>query len=100
MTLKVVVPAPISKAINAFRLPRQVMVQLVSRMHHDIPRDHPQFHHFRVDKDERTYTYRIAIRDEACRHLFTMAIDDSTAPPDLLIVASIRHDTRQNDEIV
>jgi hypothetical protein len=97
MTLKVVVPARISKAINGFRLPRRVMIQLVSGMHHDIPRDHHEFRQFRVEDDERTYTYRIAIRHENCRHLFTMAIDDSTAPPDRLIVASIRHDTRLDD---
>jgi hypothetical protein len=70
------------------------MIQLVSRMHHDIPRDYPRFRNFRLENTEDKYRYRMRIVDGLIRHLFTFAIDDTTAQG-FLIVADISHDVRR-----
>ncbi len=89
------VPKTISAAIRSFGLPREVVIQLVMRIHSDIPRDYPRFRNFRTEGAERTYRYRMVIKHQNVRHLFTFAVDDCTAQ-NFLIVEDITHNMRHD----
>ena len=79
MDCKTKVPKSIRDEIGRFQLPREVLIQLITRMHHDVPRDYQLFRKYRVQTDERSYRYRFVISEKDTRHLFTFAIDDTTA---------------------
>jgi hypothetical protein len=87
MPFKVVVPATISEAIGSFRLPRPVLIQLLTTIHEDLARDYPKFKVWRTTKDERCCAYRIIVHEGASVHYFPIALDDCTAPDKLILTA-------------
>ena len=84
MNRKVVVPQPISRAIGAFGLPRELLVMLLARIHEGVVRDYDKHRTHRAGDDDRLYRYRILIHLDSKRHLFAFAIDDSTSPEHLI----------------
>ncbi len=93
MNYKAIVPAPISEAIGRFGLNRDLLVRLVTAIHADVPRDYDGSRRFRIRDFDRAYRYRIVLFDEHLRHVFRLAVDDTTAEGQL-IVLGIRHETR------
>ena len=93
MDWKAVVPKPISQKFRSFGLPRDVMINLCTRIHHDIPRDYEQFRSYRIGDDGATYAYRMVIPEKSGRrHLFTFAISDSAQG--FLILLDITHSVK------
>jgi hypothetical protein len=91
---KAMVPKPISQEIGRFGLERDLLVRLVAAIHADIPRDYERSRRFRTGDSDRAYRYRIALHDEQWRHVFRLAVDDTTGQG-FLIVIGIRHDKRR-----
>lgn len=90
MKRKVLLPASISRAIRAFGLSRDVLVELLSHIHEGIPRDYEMLRHHRTE-DVRYYKHRIVITTQDGReHLFLVIVDDTTSP-DHLQIAKIGH---------
>jgi hypothetical protein len=90
---KVTVPPPISQYIGGLSLSRALVVQILTRMHVELPNEYERFSRYRVKGHESWYRYRFVIRENNIRHLLTFAVDDSTSPDDL-IVRAIRYDRR------
>jgi hypothetical protein len=83
---KVIVPPEISRAIRSFGLPREILVDLLVRIHVAVLRDYESSKHRRLD--DRHYLYRIAVSDDAGNeHLFVLTVDDATAQEQLRIEA-------------
>lgn len=90
MKSKVIVSPRISRAIRAFGLAREVLLELLIQMHEGTVRDYQSARNRRMN-DERLYQYRILVTDEGGReHLFVLAVDDTTSP-DHLRIANIGH---------
>jgi hypothetical protein len=89
VSLTVKVYPEISRRIRSFGLRREVLIQLITSIHEDIPREYPKFQPFRTGADGR---YRKLIEDGEILHLFKFWIDDSTAQG-FLIVADVWHST-------
>jgi len=87
------VPATVSQRIREFGLSRPVLVSLLTHFHANLSNDYPASRRNRVRNDDRCYRYRIVIADGDARHLFLLAVDDSTSP-DHLIPADIVHSVR------
>ncbi len=90
MQWKVIVPKLISRAVGELGISRWLTVRLLTSIHQDLPLDAPRFRHFRVPKDQRLFNYRVILPDGEIRHLFAMAVDDTTADGYLMIV-DLRH---------
>lgn len=92
MLRKMVVSQPISRAIGAFRLPRETLLDLRAHVHEDIPRKYENSKQVRM-ADDRLYICRYAATDKSgTGHIFTFAIDDTTSA-DYLMVDQIGHRT-------
>lgn len=89
MTFKAIVPQPISKAIGAFRIDREIKIRLLAAIHDDLPRHADEFRLFRSRADDRFFHYKAAIEEAGIEHTFFLEIDDSASG--YLIVASIRY---------
>jgi len=93
MNYKVVAPKPVSIRIGSFGLDRGLIVRLVTAIHAEVPRDYERSRRFRTPGNEETYRHRIVLLDESTRHVFRLAVDDSTTQG-FLIVVGIRHDAK------
>ncbi|HZZ77509.1 MAG TPA: hypothetical protein VFE62_03260 [Gemmataceae bacterium] len=87
----VIVSAPISRAIRGFGLPREVMLELLTKIHNEVPAKFEAIRSQRMD-DDRYYRHRMIVHDidSNTEHLFVLAIDDTTSS-DHLIIANIGH---------
>src|SRR5205807_2251678 len=79
------VPKPISAKIGSFGLPREVMLQLEARIHHEIAESYDTHRLARSALNDRLYYHRMVVQGDPEKHLFTLAIDDSTSQDDLII---------------
>jgi len=94
MAYKVVVPKPISEAVRKFHLSRPVVVQLFTALHSELPLEAGKFRKLRVENDEGCFQYRKVIVENDRRHLFFLAVDETTAP-DHLIIRDVQHQVSQ-----
>lgn len=93
MTRKIVVPAPISRHVRTLKLTRSVSVQLFTRIHNDVPESYAKARKNRTTGyEDSQYRDYFVVEDEGVKHLFS--IDDATSG-ELLILVSLRHDTRK-----
>ena len=92
MKRKVIVSAPISRAIRDFGLPREILLALLAKIHNEVSAKFEDTRHQRMD-DDRYYRHRMIVHDtdSSTEHLFVLVIDDSTSP-DHLVIANIGHD--------
>jgi hypothetical protein len=91
---KTVVPEEISKVIGSFGLSEEVLLELLGRLHTTIAEQYDLFRMDRQENDDRFYLRRMTIVDgHGRRHIFALAIDDSTSP-DHLFITSITYRSR------
>lgn len=90
MMRKVIVPAPISRAIGELRLPRTLLLALLSKIHAEIPTLTDLERAHRHPDDERLFMVPLRLFDEGRTHIFLLTIDDSTSA-DAFLLAGIGH---------
>lgn len=88
MSVKVLVPRPVSEEFRALGIERGLSLAFWSRLHAELP------HADRADRrTDRSFFHQIPLVDDFGRpHLFRVVVDDGTAE-NTLVVEGIRHVT-------
>ncbi len=93
MNRKTLVPAATSRTLRTFALPREVLLELIPRIHNEVARDHNQFRNRRLE-DDRLYRHSLTVSEaNGTRHFFTLIVDDATSAEHLIIM-QIHHVSR------
>ena len=83
----VIITPTVSRMLGALGLPRVLLLQVLTRVRHELEHNADQFRGVRIDgHEDRLFRLRLTVADAPHWHDFAFAVDDATAPDTLFVL--------------
>jgi hypothetical protein len=87
MSYHVIIEQSVVGKIGAIGLPRELLLQLVTKVREELGYNIEAYQHLRIPGDEdRLFAFRINLADTNQFHTLTFVVDDATAPGTLFVL--------------